>query len=108
MTIHFPSRYSSEAEIQKRCNVAPHHLLVAILLLLPVLYVGSYLALVSPDGYGFSADGSYLGNSRKCHLEPYSTQLYRFGGGYADVFFWPLEQIDRKLRRQVWEPYPFW
>jgi len=77
-------------------------IIAAVLLLLPVLYVGTYLALVSPDGYGFTADGSYLGNSRKCHLVPYSTQYYRFGGSYADAFFWPLEQIDRRLRSDAW------
>ncbi len=59
-----------------------------VLLLLPVAYVGSYLALVE--------HGSAL---------PYRSEAER-------TFFWPLEQIDRKLRPDAWgqclpEPYYF-
>ena len=58
-------------------NRAP--LIVAIvLLLLPVLYVMSYLAMVE--------HGSAL---------PYRSEAER-------TFFWPLEQIDRKLRPLTW------
>ena len=66
-------------------------LIVAIvLLLLPVVYVGSYLALVKPYT-GAYLDGFPLAPS------------YRWGGYLAARFFWPLEQIDRKLRPHTWE-----
>jgi hypothetical protein len=51
----------------------------AALLVLPVLYVGSYWALVD---HGTAA--------------PY----HRFEAGRT--LFWPLEQIDRKLRPLTW------
>jgi hypothetical protein len=72
-------------------------IIAAILLLLPVLYVGSYLALVDPEGnpmYGSFTDFSvkkYLGH-------------YRYGGRWSANVFWPLEQIDRKVRPGAWEP----
>jgi hypothetical protein len=75
-------------------NRAP--LLTAIiLLLLPVLYVGSYCALVKPwntgfDPYRFPVD------QNEVH--------YRWGGRWAGVAFWPLEQIDRKFRPDAWDP----
>jgi hypothetical protein len=68
----------------KRESRAP--LIIAVtLLVVPVLYVGSYLALVVP---GFRVPG--LNNN------------YRVGGEYAERFFSPLEQIDRKLRPAAW------
>ena len=54
-------------------------LLTIVLLLLPVLYVGCYLTLVD--------HGTAL-PYRRCES--------------AQTFFWPLEQIDRKLRPLVW------
>jgi len=82
----------------KRSSAAP--LIVAIvLLLLPVLYVGSYLALVDPRGFYIPPSGLAVEFTH-----------YRFGGDLADVFFWPLEQIDRRLRpvawRSAWEDAP--
>ncbi len=70
----------------KRDSRAP--LVVAIvLLLLPVLYVGSYLALVA---------------------EPIRGEAnYRIGDGYAVVmFFRPLENLDQWVRPQHWESEP--
>jgi hypothetical protein len=68
-------------------------LIVAIvLLLLPVLYVGSYLALVVPMGANFA--WATPGGATLVH--------YRYGGLWAERFFWPLEQVDRKIRR--WNP----
>ena len=49
-----------------------------VLLLLPVVYVGSYLVMVE--------HGSAL---------PYRSEVER-------SFFWPLEQVDRKLRPLTW------
>lgn len=62
-----------------RKHAAP--IIAAILLLLPVLYVGSYLALVKPPSLS-----------------------YRIEGAWVSSFFWPPALIDRKLRPRVWEP----
>ena len=66
-------------------------LIVAIvLLLLPVLYVGSYLAMVTPGG------GSVSDIRWPAH--------YRYSEYQAAVIYWPLEQIDRRMRPAAW-PY---
>ncbi|QDU28522.1 hypothetical protein ETAA8_36240 [Anatilimnocola aggregata] len=80
-------------------NRAP--LIVAIvLLLLPVLYVGSYLALVVPGGIprvGVSnVDGRMFRQISREHD-------YRIDSELASWLFWPLEQIDRKMRPEAWE-----
>lgn len=78
-------------------NRAP--LIVAIvLLLLPVLYVGSYLALVRPAGISdtvVDGDGFYW-------TELSSIRFYAIIGASGHRVFWPLEQIDRKLRPNSW------
>lgn len=63
-------------------NRAP--LVVAIILfLLPVLYVGSYLALVVPS------------------RDPFA-HYNRLESSFVDQFFWPPRQIDRKARPESW------
>lgn len=78
----------------KRDSRAP--LIVAIvLLLLPVLYVGSYFALVvpNPDDYRwFAVSLGYVAEE----------QNYRIASSTLSKVFWPLEQIDRKLRPRAW------
>lgn len=70
----------------------------AILLLLPVLYIGSYLALVQPI-----ADDDY--RSFAVSLGgPTGPGNYRFASSTCCRIFWPLEQIDKKLRPQAWVP----
>jgi hypothetical protein len=70
----------------KKDSRAP--LIVAIvLLLLPVLYVGSYFALVVPPG-----KSGLIGRYGQ----------YRVGGLLAEFFFYPLEQIDHKVRPKTW------
>ena len=64
-------------------------ILAALLLLLPVLYVASYFALVLP--------GPADPNREWCH--------YRWGSEWSYRTFWPLEEIDRKLRPGVWETF---
>ena len=68
--------------MKDRSYAAP---IVALILLLPLVYVGSYLAMVVPG-----AAMPYVGGSEA-----------------AQRFFWPLEQIDRKLRPSAWNPPPF-
>lgn len=76
------------------------HIVVILLLLLPVLYAGSYLALVVPEGdlVTVPVDGPGY---------PFTQMLvgvrhYRMGGSRSQAFFWPLEQIDRKARPEAW------
>jgi hypothetical protein len=70
-------------------------IVAAILLLLPVLYVGSYLALVNPEGLMIaeeSAGGMAFGK----------VYHYRVESDWPAVFYWPLEQVDRQVRPASW------
>jgi len=67
---------------------SPAPLIAVLLLILPLLYVGSYLALVRP--------GITLTYSVR---EP---PHYRWGGRAAEFVFWPLEKLDRKVRPRIW------
>ena len=75
-------------------------IIAAVLLLLPLLYVGSYLAMVVPKGIVVSAPTN----------AGYFVYHYRGHGEFGERtawparLFWPLEQIDRRLRPQDWEP----
>ena len=80
---------------QSRSNWQP--LLVVLLLLLPLLYLGSYLALVTP------AETITSGTSSDFSFE---CSNYRFAHQYGQYFYSPLEQIDRTLRPKKWEWYP--
>jgi hypothetical protein len=33
----------------------------------------------------------------------YSADFYRVGGDFAEAFYWPLEQLDRRIQPQAWE-----
>lgn len=72
-------------------------LIVAIvLLLLPVLYVGSYLALVQPY-------------SRLVVNPAAGEQHYRMNSWrILPTLFWPLEQMDRKVRPEIWDENLLW
>lgn len=81
--------------MMKRDSRVP--LIIAILLLLlPVLYVGSYLALVVPEGYWTSfVRGPLRGKSY---------ENYRCGGGQTTRrFYWYLEMLDRLARPGEWD-----
>jgi hypothetical protein len=69
-------------------------IVAAILLLLSVLYVGSYLALVVPGSKPRSVNDFLARRGTP----------YRWGGKTSAKVFWPLEQIDRKVRPGAWEP----
>jgi hypothetical protein len=62
-----------------------------VLLLLPVVYVGSYLALRRVVGY------ERFGRYRWVEVR------YKYCGQWGNALFWPLEQIDRKVRPGAWE-----
>lgn len=71
---------------------------LTVLLLLPVLYVFSYAALVMPAGKIVPLRSL---TSKRVVIRSH----YRIEGifaGRVDTFFWPLEQIDRKLRPETW------
>jgi hypothetical protein len=74
-------------------------ILAAILLLLPVLYVGSYLVLAVPGGL-IAVDAvtgkEWVYPHRHYRVDP-RVELV------AATVFWPLEQIDRKVRPGEWE-----
>jgi hypothetical protein len=61
-------------------------LLIASVLLLLLVYLGSYLSLVEPGFSQFDDESSY-----------------RTGGQWESGFFWPLEQLDRRVRPGAWE-----
>jgi hypothetical protein len=85
-------------------NRAP--LIVAIvLLLLPVLYVGSYLAMVVPEGIVTKRERVFGPGPA---VMTTGIDCYRFGNDYAKRFYWPLEKIDRRLRfrRTMWSAPP--
>jgi hypothetical protein len=63
-------------------------LISATLLLLPVLYVASYAALVDTSGK------LVMGDDAICYV-----RQYRYGGLAAEVFYGPLRQIDRQVRK---------
>ena len=63
---------------------------VFVMLLLPLVYVGSYLLLVR----------------QKKLIDPFF-ERYRFGGEYSERIFWPLDQLVRKLRPGTWPNSPF-
>lgn len=72
----------------KRETHAP--LIVAVLLLLASLYVGSYLASLKPPPTTFN------------EILDRRDSNYRWQGVWPFVVFWPLEQIDRKIRPGLW------
>jgi hypothetical protein len=75
---------------EKRSGTAPLVLAVLLLLLLPVLYVGSYLALVLPDAaLAWSPEG-------------YHYEHYRVADPIARIVYWPLECVDRRVRPNAW------
>lgn len=80
---------------ERRLSNAGPVISAVVLLLVPVLYVGSYLALVRPPANWFVASPG-VSTMMPAHN-------YRYGGERSAWFFWPLEQIDRKLRPKAWE-----
>lgn len=76
---------------EKRTSAVPF--VAAVLLLIPVIYVGCYLSLVKPGGI-FIPLGN--GDLRYCGD-------YVYAADQARIVFFPLEQIDRKLRPAAWE-----
>jgi hypothetical protein len=74
--------------------------LATILLLLPLLYVVSYFALVRPAGI---SDESLQGGLYWADF--YSVRYYAIIGNSGHRVYWPLEQIDRRVRPAAWSPW---
>ena len=62
-----------------------------VLLMLPVLYIGSYLSLVKPEGRRLYDRSGFI-----------RVASYRVDGRLPSQFYWPLEKIDRRVRPQAW------
>lgn len=65
-------------------------IIAVVLLLLSLLYVGSYLALLKPPPKTYQ---DLLGRR---------DSSYRYGGRFVECIFWPLEQADRRIRPDAW------
>ena len=77
-----------------RKHAAP--IIAAFLLLVPMLYVGSYFAIVTPGPLIILRDSPGGDPILEGHAK------YRLAPSIAEDVFWPLEQIDRKVRPGVW------
>ena len=63
------------------------------MLMLAFSYVGAYLSLVKAEPLEFmSGEGPW---TRYPH--------YTVGGQYAEALFWPLQNIDKHLRKSTWQ-----
>ena len=63
------------------------------------IYVGSYLALVVPEGRSYLDHVGDIGNRP---FTVHAVSNYRAGGAWAEQIYLPLETIDRQLRPQAW------
>jgi hypothetical protein len=83
---------------ESRCSIATT--IVVSGLLTATLYVGSYLALVVPEGRVYLDRIGDVGNGP---FTIHAVSNYRAGGEWAERIFLPLELIDRKLRPNAWK-----
>ena len=68
--------------------------LLAIVAIMLLLYVGSYLLLVWPDRLRYALLDS------RWEVFP----KYRYGTeSWAGIVYWPLEKIDRNVRPEEWQ-----
>ena len=72
---------------------SPLWVVVVMLVLVPILYVGSYLAIVLLSAILVPVTGQ---------RGSYDIRHYRLGGDYAEAIYWPLEQLDRRVRPHSW------
>jgi hypothetical protein len=92
-----------------RKHAAP--IIAAILLLLPVLYVGSYLSLVTPGYKTIQQINSHYSSDTGETVElveperiDETYQKYRIERPWIAKVFWPLQMIDRQVRPDSWGP----
>lgn len=82
---------------KQRINASLSFLAALVVLLL--LYVGAYSALVQPSGVVIQRPWREEGGEVIIGNWYYH---YRYGEHWAEQLFWPLEQIDRKVRPKDW------
>jgi hypothetical protein len=72
------------------------------LLLLPVLYVGSYLALVVPAGQFVPDQTTFCTYTSRTSQLGGMGRLESYRIAKCQRFFWPLERVDQRLRPKAW------
>jgi hypothetical protein len=77
-----------------QASLAVRPIIAAALLIFPVLYVGSYLALVDPSTPALPVM-TFTSNG-------FSRDHYPRVGRWANRLYWPLERVDRNLRPETW------
>jgi hypothetical protein len=74
-------------------------IIAAVLLLLPLVYIGSYVALLRPIELDLAS--SSLSKSPILRQEHYAVDdSYQF---VVRVVFYPLHQVDTAIRREYWK-----
>jgi len=68
-------------------------ILAIVLLLLPVLYVGSYLALLQGRTVALTPKG------------PLVLAKYRIDSLWLEWLYYPLETLDRRIRPNEWDEW---
>ncbi|WP_254513555.1 hypothetical protein [Anatilimnocola floriformis] len=76
--------------------------IVITLLLLPVIYIGSYLALVVPAGRTRPVQFREADGELRTALSHFPDEHYRLSEHPCHEIFWPLEQIDQQIRPEAW------
>jgi len=76
--------------------------IVALVLLSPAFYVGAYLGVVKIDRNQLRP--CFTDDDGVIHFQ--RDQSYRLGGSAARAFFWPANEIDRRIRYDYWASGP--
>jgi hypothetical protein len=63
---------------------------IAAIVVLLAVYIGTYFVCLKPPPQGYN------------DLLDRRWSSYRYGAGFAEIVFWPIEQIDRQLRPGTW------
>jgi hypothetical protein len=81
----------------------PHPVLLTIVLLLviPLIYAGSYLALLSPDVLLLTKLGEDQHGDLIIIL--YTAPIYRIESSFVETIFKPANWVDKRLRPQRWQ-----
>lgn len=80
-------------------------LLIALALIIPMLYAGSYLALVQRGGIIHDPPKQLPGGM----IAPsYNLKFYRVDWDFLATLYWPLGQVDRKLVPGWWLDMEDW
>jgi len=81
----------------RRIRTSAVSITLASIMLLAMIYVGSYFALVRPMTYN-----SLKSIGPESPLVSRKVARYRLGGGLAENMFRPMNWIDRRIRQDTW------